>query len=60
LSVPAELYLWDEPLNYLDIYNQEQLETLITSVKPSMIIIEHDREFIEHVTTGVVELKTSN
>lgn len=59
LSVPAELYLWDEPLNYLDIYNQEQLETLITSVKPSMLIIEHDREFIEHVTTDVVELKTS-
>ncbi|AMV69861.1 ATPase component of ABC transporter with duplicated ATPase domain [Pediococcus damnosus] len=58
LSIPAELYLWDEPLNYLDIFNQEQLETLITSVKPSMLIIEHDREFIKHVTTDVVELKT--
>lgn len=58
LSVPAEFYLWDEPLNYLDIFNQEQLETLIKTVKPSMLIVEHDRELIEHVTTDVVELKT--
>ncbi|MDN5575714.1 ribosomal protection-like ABC-F family protein [Pediococcus parvulus] len=58
LSVPAEFYLWDEPLNYLDIFNQEQLETLIKTVKPSMLIVEHDREFIQHVTTDVVELKT--
>lgn len=57
LSVPAELYLWDEPLNYLDIFNQEQLETLIKSVAPSMLIVEHDQAFIEHVTNDVVELK---
>lgn len=56
LSVPAELYLWDEPLNYLDIFNQEQLETLIKSVKPSMLIVEHDQAFIEHVTNKVVRL----
>ena len=28
LSQPAELYIWDEPLNYLDVFNQEQLEQL--------------------------------
>ncbi|WP_412989121.1 ribosomal protection-like ABC-F family protein [Pediococcus siamensis] len=57
LSTPAEFYLWDEPLNYLDIFNQEQLETLISSVKPTMLIVEHDREFIEHVTNRIVELE---
>jgi len=57
LSQPAELYIWDEPLNYLDIFNQEQLEKLILSVQPTMLIVEHDQEFISKVTTEQVVLR---
>lgn len=49
LCTPAHLYIWDEPLNYLDIYSRRQLEDLIISCKPSMLIVEHDKTFCEAV-----------
>ncbi len=49
LCTPAHLYIWDEPLNYLDVYSRRQLEELILSCKPSMLIVEHDRAFLEAV-----------
>ncbi|WP_086312757.1 ABC transporter ATP-binding protein [Enterococcus sp. 7F3_DIV0205] len=56
LAQPAELYIWDEPLNYLDVFNQEQLEKLILSVKPTMLIVEHDQAFLEKIATQVITL----
>ncbi|MDR2832444.1 MAG: Lsa family ABC-F type ribosomal protection protein [Streptococcaceae bacterium] len=56
LSQPAELYIWDEPLNYLDVFNHEQLEELILNVKPAMILIEHDQHFLEKIADEVIEL----
>ncbi|MGN0620880.1 MAG: ribosomal protection-like ABC-F family protein [Porcipelethomonas sp.] len=49
LCTPAHLYIWDEPLNYLDIYSRRQLEELIVSCKPSMLIVEHDSAFCDAV-----------
>lgn len=49
LCTPAHLYIWDEPLNYLDIYSRRQLEELIISCKPSMLIVEHDKTFCKVV-----------
>lgn len=46
LLTPAHLYLWDEPLNYLDTYNQTQLIELLKKYKPTMLVIEHDKRFI--------------
>jgi lincosamide and streptogramin A transport system ATP-binding/permease protein len=60
LSLPAELYIWDEPLNYLDVFNQEQLEQLILTVQPTMLLIEHDQTFIERVATKVVALEKAD
>lgn len=60
LSLPAELYIWDEPLNYLDVFNQEQLEQLISAVQPTMLLIEHDQTFIERVATKVVALEKAD
>lgn len=60
LSLPAELYIWDEPLNYLDVFNQEQLEQLILAVQPTMLLIEHDQAFIDHVATQVVTLEKAD
>ncbi|GAB2024050.1 ABC-F type ribosomal protection-like protein Eat(A) [Lactovum odontotermitis] len=56
LSQEAQLYVWDEPLNYLDVFNQEQIAELLMSVKPSMILIEHDQAFIAKVCDKIVEL----
>ena len=56
LLTPAQLYLWDEPLNYLDTYNQAQLIQLIRQVRPPMLIIEHDQHFISAVATKSVTL----
>ncbi|KRM79045.1 ABC transporter, ATP-binding protein [Lapidilactobacillus dextrinicus DSM 20335] len=58
LSQPAALYIWDEPLNYLDVFNQEQLENLIQEVQPTMLIIEHDCDFIDKVATNQLKLET--
>ena len=56
LLTPAQLYIWDEPLNYLDTYNQDQLIQLIQTAHPTMLIIEHDQHFINEVATKSVTI----
>lgn len=58
LATPAELFIWDEPLNYLDVFNQEQLEQIIHEVQPTMLIVEHDETFLENVATKIISLKS--
>lgn len=53
----AHLYIWDEPLNYLDIESRIQLENLIKKYCPTMILVEHDVSFLNAVATKVIELK---
>lgn len=57
LTVETPFYLWDEPLNYLDIFNYEQLEEIILLKEPTMIFIEHDDSFIEKIATKVIKLE---
>ncbi len=47
----AHLYLWDEPLNYIDVISRIQIETLLLEYKPSIIFVEHDQAFINKVAT---------
>lgn len=56
LLTPAHLYIWDEPLNYIDIFSRMQLERLILRYEPTMLFVEHDRKFCEKVATRVIEL----
>lgn len=60
LSQPAHLYLWDEPLNYLDVFNQEQIIQMIKNSKPSMLVIEHDQYFVDKVADVQIELVKSS
>ena len=60
LLEPANLYLWDEPLNYLDTFNQDQIIELIKTYHPTMLIIEHDSRFIDEIDAEVVELQKVN
>ena len=52
----AHLYVWDEPLNYIDIYSRLQIERLLQEFKPTMIFVEHDKAFRDKIATAVVKL----
>ena len=54
LSQTANLYIWDEPLNYLDVFNQKQILELLRRVKPTLILIEHDEYFVQKVSNKIV------
>ena len=56
LLTPAHLYIWDEPLNYIDVFSRRQIEKLITEYQPTMVMVEHDLRFREKTATRVVEL----
>lgn len=55
----AHLYIWDEPLNFIDVFSRMQIENLILKFKPSMILVEHDKMFMEHVATRIIRLTVS-
>ncbi|HEZ7989306.1 MAG TPA: ABC-F type ribosomal protection protein [Ruminococcus sp.] len=56
LCTPAHIYIWDEPLNYLDVYSRRQLEELIIGSKSTMLIVEHDKAFCEAVNAQCYQL----
>ena len=56
LSSPAHLYVWDEPLNYIDVLSRRQVEELILEYAPTMLIVEHDKVFLENIGAEVVNL----
>lgn len=51
LATSAHLYLWDEPLNYVDLLSRIQLENLILEYQPTMVLVEHDARFCRRVGT---------
>ena len=52
----AHLYLWDEPLNFIDILSRIQIEKLILKFKPTMIFVEHDETFTQKVATKIIKI----
>lgn len=52
----AHLYIWDEPLNYIDVFSRIQLEELIGAYNPTMLFVEHDIEFGENIADSIIEL----
>ena len=56
LLTPAHLYLWDEPLNYIDVFSRMQIEKLLLTYHPTMLFVEHDTRFREKVATQVIAL----
>ncbi len=57
LLTPAHLYIWDEPLNYIDVFSRMQVERLLLQYQPTMLFVEHDVRFREKIATEVVELQ---
>jgi lincosamide and streptogramin A transport system ATP-binding/permease protein len=56
LSEQAHLHIWDEPLNFIDVISRMQIEELLLEYAPTIIFVEHDREFCANVATKIVKL----
>ena len=54
ITESAHIYVWDEPLNYIDILTKIQIEEAILKWKPTMIFAEHDEDFAQNVATKVI------
>lgn len=57
ISESANLYIWDEPLNYIDIASREQIEKMILKYEPTMIFVEHDETFCNKIATKKIVIK---
>lgn len=54
LCQKAHLYIWDEPLNFIDVISRMQIEELILEYQPTMIFVEHDKAFCKSIATEAI------
>ncbi len=54
---PANLLIMDEPTNDLDIETLELLEEQLLAYKGTLLLVSHDREFLDHVVTSTLVLE---
>ena len=57
LLMEPDLLLLDEPTNHLDLKSVEWLETYLNSYQGSLLIISHDRYFLDNTIERIVEIK---
>ncbi len=56
LCESAHLYIWDEPLNYIDVWSRMQIEELLLAFQPTMLFVEHDETFRKGVATETITI----
>ncbi len=56
LCEPAKLYIWDEPLNFIDVISRIQIENMIIEEKPTMLFVEHDQCFGNKIATKIIDM----
>lgn len=57
LLLKPDLLLLDEPTNHLDVNSIEWLESYLKSYPHSLIVVSHDRYFIDQVTNTIIEIE---
>jgi ATP-binding cassette subfamily F protein 3 len=57
LAAQPDLLLLDEPTNHLDIESIEWLEDMLRTIDAAVVLVAHDRWFLEAVTTAVLQLE---
>ncbi|MDR1976109.1 MAG: ABC-F type ribosomal protection protein [Campylobacteraceae bacterium] len=55
LCESAHLYIWDEPLNFIDVLSRIQIENLLLQYRPTMLFVEHDKTFSQKIADKIVE-----
>lgn len=56
LSERAHLYIWDEPLNFIDVISRIQIQEVLLEYPITLLFVEHDMDFCKNIATKVVEL----
>ena len=51
-----DVYILDEPTNHLDIETIEWLESFLTTGQKTILLVTHDRYFLDHVSNQIIEL----
>ncbi len=60
LVAEPDVLILDEPTNHLDFSSIEWLEGLLNNFRGSVLLVTHDRRFLDNVTTRIVELDRGN
>ncbi len=58
LCEQAHLYVWDEPLNFIDVFSRMQIENLIMKYQPTVFMVEHDKSFVKKIGTVFIDLES--
>jgi len=57
IATPANLLIMDEPTNHLDMMSQEILQDALAQYDGTIIIVSHNRYFLDHFVNKVLEIK---
>lgn len=60
LLAPSDMLFLDEPTNYLDLMAIEWLEEYLRNYKGAVLLISHDRYFLDRIITGIYEIEFCN
>lgn len=56
LCESAHLYIWDEPLNFIDVASRMQIENLLLEFSPTILFVEHDQAFNDAIANKTITL----
>ncbi len=56
LSEKAHIYIWDEPLNYIDLLSRIQIEQLLKENNVTLLFVEHDEQFCKNISCSVINI----
>ena len=60
LLQPSHLLIFDEPTNHLDIKAKEVLKNALLNYNGAMIVVSHDRDFLQDLTNKTIEFKNKH
>ena len=57
LCEPAHVFVWDEPLNFIDVISRMQVEDLLLACRPTLLFVEHDARFCDEIATRRIRIQ---